>query len=287
VAPTLDRAAAHYDGSLPPLRQLNVELLERLSYFALEPQCVLELGAGRCQTALTLRRRFPKAQVLALDLSLTMLQGAPRGWWPRARFHRVASDAARLPLREHSVDLVYSSLLWPLCDRPEIVFRELARVLTPGGLFVFATLGPRTLTELRCAWQGADDHEHVGSFPNLPQLGDALMQSGLVEPVMDTEEHRLNFPHVSALLRQLKQLGAQNAASARPRGLTGRKRFQAMAAAYESVRTAAGLPATFELIFGAAFAGAGAIGRGPRGLESGEVAVPVSSLRTHSPSFRR
>ena len=279
---TLNRTAAHYDPSLPALRQLNAELLERLRYFALDPRCILELGAAQCQAALELRRRFPNAQILALDLSLAMLQGAPRSWWPRARFHRVACDAARLPLREHSVDLVYSSLLLPSCNQPESVFRELTRVLKPGGLFLFATLGPGTLTELRRAWQSADDHEHVSLFPNLPQLGDALTQSGLVEPVMDVEEHSMHLPDVSALIRLLKQLGAQNAAGARGRGLTGRQRLQAMARAYESARTQAGLPATFEVIFGAAFAGVRVAGRGSSNSNPSEIAIPVPSLRTRS-----
>jgi malonyl-CoA O-methyltransferase len=282
MARTLDRAAAHYDSLLPPLRQLNAELLERLRYFALEPQCILELGAGQCHAALELRRRFPGAQILALDRSLAMLKGAPRRWGSRARFHRVAADAASLPLRERSVDLVYSSLLLPLCNPPESVFRELARALRPGGLFLFATLGPGTLAELRRAWQNVDDHEHVGLFPNLPQLGDALMQAGLIEPVMDLEEHRMHFPDVRVLMRQLRQLGAQNPSGARARGLTGRKGLEMMARSYESARTQAGLPATFEIIFGAAFAGARMAGHGSGGPNPSEVAVAISSLKTHS-----
>jgi malonyl-CoA O-methyltransferase len=279
---TRNRAAAHYDSSLPPLRQLNAELLERLRFFALDPRCVLELGAGQCHAALELRRRFPGAQIVALDLSLAMLKGAPRRWWSRTRFHRVAADAARLPLRERSVDLVYSSLLLPLCNPPESVFRELARVLRPGGLFLFATLGPGTLAELRRAWQSADDHEHVSLLPNLPQLGDALMQAGLVEPVMDLEEHRMHFPDVSVLMRQLRQLGAQSASGGRARGLTGRKRLEVMARAYESARTRAGLPASFEVIFGAAFALARTAGHELAGARHSEVSVAISSVRTRS-----
>jgi malonyl-CoA O-methyltransferase len=271
LARAFDRAAPHYDSSLPSLQRLNTELLERLRYFALEPECILDLGAGTCHAALALRQQFPRAQVIALDLSLAMLCQAPRSWLPRARFHRVAGEAGRLPLRDHSVDLAYSNLLLPFCDQPPLVFGELARVLKPGALFLFATLGPETLKELRLAWEGVDGREHVGRFLGLPQLGEALMQSGLTEPVMDADQYQLEYPNARALMRVLKGLGAQNASISRPRGLTGRRRFQGVIEAYEQARTNLGIPATFEIIFGAAFGGGKSPGRG-------EYAVPIASV---------
>jgi malonyl-CoA O-methyltransferase len=276
-----DRAAADCDASFVPLQRMNAELLERLKYFSLDPQFILDLGAGTCGASLALRESFPRAQIVALDFSLPMLQGARHSWWPRGRFHRVMADAVRLPLVDHSVDLVYSNLLLPFCDRPHLVFRELARVLKEGGLLVFSSMGPDTLTELREAWRCVDDGAHVSQFLNLPQMGDALMHSGLTEPVMDTEHHSLEFQDVGALMQALKRLGAQNATSARSRGLTGRGRMRAMIDAYESARTPAGLPATFEVIFGAAFA-AGRAELGPAATEPGEVAIPLSALKKRS-----
>jgi malonyl-CoA O-methyltransferase len=282
-ARAFDRAAAGYDASFEPLQRMNAELLERLKYFSLNPQSILDLGAGTCSTTSQLRQRYPRAQVLALDSSLAMLQHAQRSWWRTARYHRVVAEAAQLPLRDHSVDLVYSNLLLPFCDRPHLVFRELARVLREGGLFVFSSLGPDTLMELRQAWRSVDDHEHVSQFLNLPQLGDALMQSGLIEPVMDTEHHTLSYPDAHALMRDLKRLGAQNAVTARFRGITGRTRLQRMAGAYETARLSTGLPATFEVIFGAAFAaGSAAAGGHQPGLGSGEAVFPLSSLQKRS-----
>jgi len=283
MARAFDRAAASYDSSFAPLQRLNAELLERLKFFSLDPQCILDLGAGTCSTTAQLRQRWPRAQVLAIDLSLPMLQRAQHSWWRTARYQRVAAEAAQLPLRNHSVDLAYSNLLLPFCDRPHLLFRELARVLKEGGLFVFSTLGPDTLKELRQAWHSVDDDPHVSQFLNLPQLGDALMQSGLVEPVMDTEHHSISYPDVHALMHDLKQLGAQNAITARFRAVTGRTRLQKMVSAYETARLPAGLPATFEVIFGAAFAAASAAAGGHEpGLGSGEVAVPISSLKKRS-----
>jgi malonyl-CoA O-methyltransferase len=105
------------------------------------------------------------------------------------------------------------------------------------------------------------------------------MYSGLVEPVMDTEQHLLHYPDVHALMRELKRAGAQNAVNSRARGLTGRGRLRRMRDAYEENRTAAGLPATFEVIFGAAFAGVR--GQADQLHSGGEVAIPLSSLKKH------
>jgi malonyl-CoA O-methyltransferase len=158
------------------------------------------------------------------------------------------------------------------------VLGEVARVLKEGGLFVFSSLGPDTLTELRAAWGSADDGAHGRQPMNLPQLGDALMYSGLTEPVLDTQQHRLFYPDVRTLMRELRSTGLRNADRKRPRGLTGRGKAQRLVDAYEASRTPEGIAATFEVIFGAAF-GAG------RPLEdhagSGEVGIPLASIKKH------
>ena len=273
------RAAERTRSPLASLQRLNAELLERLQYFELEPRHVLDLGAGAGAASLKLRERYRSAQVIAVDFALPMLESVPHSWWPRARFHRVAADATRLPFTDRSVDLVYSNLLLPFCDRPDQVFQEVARVLSERGLFLFSTLGPDTLKELRIAWASADDSAHVSLFPNLPQLGEALMHSGLVEPVMDTEQYRLHYPDVRALMRELKDSGAQNSVSTRLRGLTGRGRLSTMLQAYEVDRTADGIPATFEVICGAAFGGGSrADGSASNGREA---AFPLASLKKH------
>ncbi len=227
---------------------------------------------------MALRRRFARARVIALDIAPGMLRASPRPGWPRRRVESVFADAYALPLASRSLDLVYSNLMLQWCDRPDLVFRELARVLKPGAVLMFSSFGPDTLKELRLAWESVDHGMHVSQFPDMPQLAEAMMHAGLVEPVMDVEPHHLLYPDVYALMRELKRIGARNAASGRSRGLTGRDRLRRMIAAYEQQRGAAGVPATFEVIFGAAFGPAAVAGGRGDAASPGGYSVPLAAL---------
>ncbi|MGH8231296.1 MAG: methyltransferase domain-containing protein, partial [Steroidobacteraceae bacterium] len=200
VRRAFDRAAPGYDAGAQLQQRVRTELLGRLAYFSLQPQTVLDLGSGTCRGAIALRRRYPRARVIAIDIAPAMLRAAPHALWPWRGFERVCADAHALPLSDGSVELIFSNLMLQWCAQPELVFRELARVLKPAGVLVFSSFGPETLHELRAAWSSVDDGVHVTPFASLPQLGEALMHAGLREPVLDVEQHRLHYPDVYALM---------------------------------------------------------------------------------------
>jgi malonyl-CoA O-methyltransferase len=163
-------------------------------------------------------------------------------------------------------------------DRPDSVFAECARVLKPGGLLLFSTFGPDTLEELRAAWATVDSTPRVSVFPGMPELSAALQHARLAEPVLDAERLVRHYPEVRALLQELKTIGARNAAAARTRGLTGPKCLARMIASYEQRRDVRGIPATWEIIHGAAFGA----GRGGEADLGGEVHVPLSNLKVRA-----
>lgn len=257
------------------------ELLERLQFFRLEPRVIVDLGCGAGLAAAQLRRRYPRARVVAVDFALMMVRAARRRQRFWRRYDCVCADARSLPLAAQSVDLVFSNLMLPWCDDPEALFAQVQRVLRPGGLLLFSTFGPDTLNELRAAWARADSASHVSAFADMPQLGAAMSQAGLSEPVMDRELRLTHYPDVRSLLNELRLLGLRHAAADRRRTLTGRVRLQNMIDAYESLRTDSGIPASWEFIYGAGFAGttrAGAAGG------SGEFAVSVDAVRARGRS---
>jgi malonyl-CoA O-methyltransferase len=268
-----DRASAGYDDSAVLQARVRQQLLDRLEWIAFEPDVVVDLGCGTAQGAQALTGRWPRARVIAVDIAPGMLREAGRLNAGR-QFERVCADALALPLPDASVDLVFCNLLLQWCDDLDAAFAEIMRVLRPRGLLTFTTFGPDTLIELREAWREADDYTHVSPFADMHDIGDGLVRAGLVEPVLDVLRYTLTYPDVRALMRDLKAIGAQNATTGRPRGLTGKQKLRVVERAYERHRREGLLPASYEVVFGQAW---GATERPDRG-HHGEFAVPIGAI---------
>jgi malonyl-CoA O-methyltransferase len=256
VARAFDRASRGYDAAAALQERVRNELLARLDELKVQPTAVLDLGAGTGHGTRALKRRHPKAMVVAADIAPGMLDCARRqSRWMR-RFERVCTDAYALPFRDGAFDLVFSSLMLQWCDDLDAVFAEIARVLKPGGLLLFSTFGPGTLSELREAWGASDDTgNHVNHFFDAHALGSALMYAQLAEPVLDVDRIITGYPDALSLMRELKAIGAHNVTQGRSRGLTGRRRLEAMQLAYEGLRRDGKLPATWEIIYATSWGG--------------------------------
>jgi len=266
-----DRAAAGYDAVAVLQREIGERLLGRLDYVRLSPRTILDLGCGTGQAIAPLMRRYPKARLIALDFAAGMLRLARRrGTWLR-RPWCLCADAETLPLADGCVDLIVSNATLQWCNDLDRTFRELGRVLRPGGLLMFTSFGPDTLIELRAAWARVDGHAHVSPFADMHEVGDGLVRARFADPVMDAERLTLTYGQLRDLMRDLKVLGAGNATRARPRGLTGPRRLAAVEAAYEAFRREGRLPATYEVVYGHAWA------PHQRPVEGG-VAIPVSAI---------
>ena len=270
-----ERASASYESAALLQAQVSAELLERLTALKLAPAVVLDLGAGTGRVTRELKRRYPRARVIALDLALGMLAQARRYQRPWRRFARVCGDALRLPLATGSVELVFSSLMLQWCEPLDAALAEVRRVLTPAGFFAFSTFGPDTLNELRHAWAAADGYNHVNAFTDMHDVGDALVRCGLMEPVLDVDRLTVTYADTLALMRDLKAIGAHNVTAGRGRGLAGRARLSRMQQAYEAFRRDGRLPATYEVVYGASW---GAAGRGAAPALGGEAHIAPGSI---------
>lgn len=280
VRRAFSRASATYRDAAKLQAEVESRLLESLDYYAegrdeqaRTPQTVIDLGCGPGRASRLMRERWPAARILALDLALPMLQrheppqaagGAsllkslarlmPNARNAEAMPVRVCADARALPLAEHSVDLLFSNLCVQWIDDLPGVFAGFRRVLKPGGMLVVSTFGPDTLFELRSAFAAADAVPHVSPFASIAQFGDALIAAGFRNPVLDRDELTTHYDDLTALMRELRAIGATNALASRRHTLTGRRRFAAAATAYEPFRVDARLPATWEIITALAWA---------------------------------
>ncbi len=234
------------------------ELLSRLPLTAIRPQRVLDAGAATGRASAELARRYRGCRVVSLDVSQARLAAARRSHGRFARRNEVAGDAARLPFRDRVFDLVFANLLLPWFADPAPVLTQAARVLRPEGLFTFASLGPDSFRELREAWLAVDAGTHVQAFPDMHDLGDALVRAGLRDPVLDVEQITVTYAEPGALWRDLTAAGARNTLAGRSRGLATPARFRRLAEAWGRLRRDDGrLPLTLELVYGHCWGGSG------------------------------
>ena len=300
-----NHAAPSYDEAAILQKTVAERIDERLELTTVEPKTILDLGAGTGLLTEKIIKRYPKANIFAVDLSTKMLEiAAPRLQTPRWAIlpnklnhflqnctltkcfasrkaaKQINADVYQLPFANNSVDLIVSNLMLQWCDDLDSVFMEFRRVLRKEGLIMFTTFGPDTLKELKQAWQTADtNYEHVNNFIDMHDIGDALIRSGFGQPVMDMEIFTLTYDKSIGVLKDLKAIGATNANKQRPTGLMGKQRFAHMLNAYDELRNPVDnkVPATYEVVHGHAWA-AQEIVKGPNRDKSGHIEISLDEF---------
>lgn len=246
VASSFSRAAETYDSVADLQRDVGEALLDYLP--EVDPTRVLDLGCGTGFFSPKLRSIYPQASLINLDLALGMLRFSREHRFV-SQAHWVCADAEALPLAEGSVDVVFSSLAIQWCENLPALMAEIQRVLTPGGRFVFATLGPDTLYELREAWRQADSFTHVNEFLSLDEHLAAVPPS-LQLAVFEEQRRVLRYQQLKELTDELKGLGAHNMNTGQQTGLTGRERVRRFKSAYEAQRLDDdSIPATYQVFY--------------------------------------
>lgn len=269
-----DRASRSFRAASIVHDEARDRLLGRLEFVRLAPQTIVDLGCADGRGALALSTRFPDAQVLAVDSSHAMGESAVRTLAGRTNTTVLGGDAERLPFAGNAAQLLLANLVLPWCQ-PEAAFAEAARTLADGGLFLFATLGPDSLAQIRRAWAAVDDHIHVHGFFDMHDLGDLALAAGLQEPVLDVDRVELSYRDVGALVSDLRACGGINVAAGRRKTLTGPARWRGFERELLASARDGRFTVTIELILGQAW-GAGAPRRSTE--PPGEIAVPAAEI---------
>lgn len=271
VARQFSRAARTYDQAAIIQQEVGSRLLERLDLIKLDPKLILDLGSGTGFFTPALAQKYPKAHILKLDIAEKILRFS-------SSKNAICGDGENLPLKNHSVDFIFSNCTFHWFVNPQKVLAEIHRVLKPEGLLLFSTFGPDTLKELRESFSTIDQNMHVNAFIDMHHIGDMLVQTQLHDPVMDMEMITLTYENVMGLIRDLKDTGSNQVYRKESMGLSPKETLNKLINAYEYYRTTEGLiPATFEVIYGHAWASGETFLQ--KADEEGVVRFPVADLQ--------
>lgn len=150
-----------------------------------------------------------------------------------------------------NVQLVWANMLAHAAPDAPALLAAWHGALADGGFLMFSCLGPDTLLELRALYAALGWPPPAHAFTDMHDWGDALLEAGFADPVMDMERITLTFTTPQRLLNELRGLG-RNLHPARFAALrTPRWRERLLAALEEHLRGDDGaLALTFEIIYG-------------------------------------
>lgn len=245
-----EQQAALYEQHAALEREVADRLLERVSYQRREPHRIIDLGCGTGYCAAALKRQYRKAEVLAVDFALPMCRLSVRKSTFMRPLRVVCADVSSLPLANRSADLLVANLSLQWAMDWTALFNGLRRVLRPGGLLLLSLPGPDSLKELKQASHNAGLMNAIVDFPDMHDVGDALLAAGFREPVMDAEFITLTYPSHSALMKEFQAVGSASYC----------RDFKEIQAKSEEIGTgypvdpySAGWPLSWEIVYGMAF----------------------------------
>ncbi|RRD49918.1 class I SAM-dependent methyltransferase [Buchananella hordeovulneris] len=169
-------------------RERDVELLGPVA-----GRDVVEIGAGAAQGSRYLAGQG--ARVVATDISAGMLAQA-RALNERhgVEFPLVVADARALPLADESADVCFTAYgAIPFVPDPERIHAEVARVLRPGGRWVFSTSHP-------VRWMFPDTDSEAGLTISRSYFDTRPYVERQGEQVVYAEHHRPVSAHVADVL---------------------------------------------------------------------------------------
>jgi malonyl-CoA O-methyltransferase len=256
VRRSFDSQAHEYDRHAIVQKRV-LERFVRLLPSSPEPTEILDIGSGTGVLLEKLAVSYPEARLVGLDMAFGMGMAARDRLAGNDRTGFVTADAENLPFAAASFDLVVSTSTFQWLETLEPAFKELHRVLKPGGRFCFALFGRQTLFELRDSYRlavqaaGVAGSDRTHSFKDVDYVGTALQLAGLEKEYLVSELEIETHPDVPHLLRSIRRIGAGNAVSMAGRGLAERRVMLTMMEHYrKEFGNENGVPATYEVIYG-------------------------------------
>jgi malonyl-CoA O-methyltransferase len=200
-------AADQYDILTSLHKEIGREMVKKT--VKLDADRILDVGCGTGYVANKAKFFYPESTIIGLDLAEGMLikakelhEGVPIEW--------LQADAVRLPFKDQTFQLVLSNLAYQWTVDLPASFKEVRRVLTPGGTFNMTMFGSRTCQELFASLKEVAPKIALQNLPSVDEVNYAFAKTGFKDKKIDYELIKVQFKDVWELLGWLKNIGSNN-----------------------------------------------------------------------------
>lgn len=188
---------------------------------------------------------------------IAIVTGFPDIWRQAFPDAEIIADAETLLFDGSGFDLIIHGMALHWANDPVGQLIQCRRQLVADGLFLAASFGGQTLSELRASLSQAEVEltgglsPHVLPMGEIRDLGALLQRAGFALPVADSFIQTASYRDISHLIHDLRAMGETNALTARQRRFSHRQLFETAQTLYaETYGLPDGrLPASFEVIF--------------------------------------
>ena len=225
------------------------------------PTKVLELGARDNYLQSQLQRLNPNIDCQSLPLPFSL--------------------EAMAALQTNQFDLIIANLSISALQSWQDIVLRVRLLLKSNGVFFFSMLGPDSLYELKQAFSH-DKVNHVAQFEDMHNLGDACLQLGFENPVLEAELMTVRYKKLANLFQDIKNVGWQYSGEDRRAGLTPKSVWQQMQSSYAKDNQTQRYHVSIELILGHAWAAPSFLNQASPPNQ--EVLVPITEIKKNTES---
>lgn len=140
-----------------------VDYIDAKKWDRLRDLTILEVGCGTGYLTYLLRKKFPEADITAMDIAPGMIEIA-RKRMGEQNIMFICEDIEEMNI-EAQYDLIISNTVFQWFNQMDKTMKKLGMVLKEKGVLCFSTFGSRTFTELH------NSYEQVKQRLNLQQIG--------------------------------------------------------------------------------------------------------------------
>ena len=268
IRESFNRRANTYDSYGIIQKEVADRVFDRLSAIKIQPNLILDLGCGTGFLTQKISALYPDAKIISLDFSEKMLRIC------RSKVNHtspVCADIENIPIKESCFDLIISSLTFHWATDLYGTFLKTHQLLKNNGCFLFSSIGPDTLFELRAALNKVDSSERVNRFIDMHHYGDALLKIGFSDPVVDNEKIIVEYKSFSDVLKSLKKIGANTVEKVSDKKLS-KNNYRTARDSYKMNKNT-NYPVTYEVLYGLAWK------KTPSNPKINEDVIPIKKIK--------